>query len=260
MNILIDTKIEKELDLPRVFNFSGGKTSAYMTIKYYQKGDLVIFCDTGREHPKTYKFINDFEAFENIPVIRLFYEGGFEALLNKRKGVPNQFRRYCTIELKIKTCRRYLVSKGIKSYVNIIGFRNDEQRRIKTRKQMWKKVYDWFPLNEDNTNKAIVNEYWKSKKYNLEIPSILGNCDLCPVYKGKNAVINILSVYPELGDKWIADEERSKERMDGKKKKGHTYFDGITISQLRDIAQNNLFKGKINLEELIPAFNCACTT
>ena len=54
----------------RIFNFSGGRTSAYMVIKYYQQGDLVIFCDTEREHPKTYKFINDFEAHENIPIIR----------------------------------------------------------------------------------------------------------------------------------------------------------------------------------------------
>ena len=125
---------------------------------------------------------------------------------------------------------------------------------------MWKKVFDWFPLDEDKTNKPIVNEYWSTKEYNLEIPSILGNCDLCPVYKGKNAVINILSVYPEIADKWINDEDRSKERCDGKKKKGHTYFEGVTIRQLRDIAQSNLFKGKIDLAELVPAFNCACTT
>ena len=52
--------------MQRVINFSGGKTSAYMTIHEYRDGDLVIFCDTGREHEKTYKFINDFEAFEKI--------------------------------------------------------------------------------------------------------------------------------------------------------------------------------------------------
>jgi hypothetical protein len=251
-------KINME-NLTRVFKFSGGKTSAYMTIKYYKEGDLVIFCDTGREHPKTYKFINDFEAFENIPIIRLSYDGGFESLLEKRKGVPNKFQRYCTIELKIKTCRRYLVSKGIKSYIDVIGFRHDEQQRIKKRKQMWKKVYDWFPLDEDKINKSIINDYWKSKPYTLEIPSILGNCDLC-FMKGKNAIISILSVYPELADKWIADEERSKERKDGKKETGHPYFKGVSIKQLRDISQNNLFKDKINLEELVPAYNCACTT
>ena len=61
--------------MQRVINFSGGKTSALMTIMNYREGDLVIFADTGREHDKTYKFINDFEAYENIPVIRISYEG-----------------------------------------------------------------------------------------------------------------------------------------------------------------------------------------
>ena len=80
--------------MQRVINFSGGKTSAYMTIHEYREGDLVIFCDTGREHPKTYKFINDFEVHENIQVIRLQYEGGFRNLLEKTKQIPNNFKRF----------------------------------------------------------------------------------------------------------------------------------------------------------------------
>jgi 3'-phosphoadenosine 5'-phosphosulfate sulfotransferase (PAPS reductase)/FAD synthetase len=71
-----------------------------MTILEYKQGDLVIFCDTGREHDKTYKFLNDFEAFENIPIVRLKYEGGFERLIEKRKALPNIMMRFCTIELK----------------------------------------------------------------------------------------------------------------------------------------------------------------
>ena len=70
--------------MKKVINFSGGRTSAFMTIQEYKEGDLVIFCDTGREHHKTYKFINDFEANENIPIIRLKYkdsENPFAALL-----------------------------------------------------------------------------------------------------------------------------------------------------------------------------------
>lgn len=232
----------------RIFNFSGGKTSAYMVIHYYKPGDLVIFCDTGREHPKTYKFINDFEAFENIPIIRLQYEGGFEGMLSKKQGVPNQFKRYCTVELKIKTCRRYLRSLGIMKYENFVGFRYDEPLRVKRRKQMWKQVIDKFPLYEDKIDKQIINHYWSQKPYNLEIPSILGNCTLC-FMKGKNAIISILQSYPELAEPWIADEKR----------KGYTYLKDISIEQLKQIADNNLFK-EYDLGELSPAFDCACTT
>jgi len=230
-----------------VFNFSGGKTSGYMVINYYKAGDLVIFCDTGREHEKTYKFIDDFEKNENISIIRLKYNGGFEQLLHKRKAVPNQFKRFCTIELKIKTCRRYLRSKGITKYTNFVGFRYDEEIRVKRRKQMWKNVTDRFPLYDDKINKQIINAYWNEKPYNLEIPAILGNCTLC-FMKGKNAIINILTKYPELAEPWINDEEKMK----------HTYFKGISIKQLKSIAQNNLFQD-IDLSELTPAFSCACT-
>lgn len=233
--------------MTRVFNFSGGKTSAYMVIHYYQPGDLVIFCDTGREHSKTYKFINDFEAHENIPVIRLKYEGGFEKLIKKRKAVPNQFKRFCTIELKIKTCRRYLRKLGHIKYENFVGFRYDEPLRVKRRKQMWKQVIDRFPLYENKIDKTQINKYWNNKPYNLEIPSILGNCTLC-FMKGKNAVVAILREYPELAEPWIKDEVNTN----------HTYFKDITINQLKILAQNNLFKS--NITDIQPAFDCACTT
>jgi hypothetical protein len=232
----------------RVFNFSGGRTSAYMVLKYYKAGDLVIFCDTGREHPKTYKFINDFEAFENIPIIRLQYEGGFDGLIAKKKATPNHFKRFCTVELKIKTCRRYLRKLKILKYENFVGFRYDEPLRVKRRKQMWKQVIDKFPLYDDKIDKQMINAYWEQKPYNLEIPSILGNCTLC-FMKGKNAIISILSSYPELAEPWIKDEELT----------GYTYLKDVSIKQLKSIADNNLFKN-INLNEMAPAFDCACTT
>jgi len=234
--------------MKRVLNFSGGKTSAYMVIKYYQPGDLVIFCDTGREHPSTYKFIADFEKNENIPIIKLAYPGGFEKLIEKKKAVPNQFMRFCTIELKIKTCRKYLRKLGYYKYENFIGFRYDEPLRVKRRKQIWKNVIDIFPLYNDKINKQQINDYWKSKNYQLDIPSILGNCTLC-FMKGKNAIINILMHYPELADVWIKDEKNTK----------RTYFKGITIEQLKNISTNTLFKD-YKLENINPAFDCACTS
>jgi len=234
--------------MQKVINFSGGKTSAYMTIKEYKKGDIVLFCDTMREHQKTYKFINDFEAFENIPIIRISYEGGFNGMLKKHKALPNQFKRFCTIELKIKTAKRYLRSIGVQEFDNLIGFRYDEPMRVNKRIQRFKKVHDKFPLFENKITKQIINEYWSKKPYNLEIPSILGNCTLC-FMKGKNAIISILREYPELADEWINDEKNNS----------YTYFNGVTIQTLKEISQNNLFS-KINLNEINSAFDCACTT
>src|SRR6188768_1240932 len=119
--------------MKRVINFSAGKSSGLMTIRNYREGDIVIFCDTEREFYKSYKFLNDFEAYENIPIVRLKYEGGFNGFLTKwgngdyGKKIPNRMMRECTIQLKVKTARRYLRSIGLIEYENLIGFRYDEQ-------------------------------------------------------------------------------------------------------------------------------------
>jgi len=63
-----------------------------------------------------------------------------------------------------------------------------------------------------------------------------------------------LASYPEMADEWIQDEENNKTIG-----KGYTYFNGTTIKQLRDISKNNLFKD-YDLNEIKPAFDCACTS
>lgn len=240
-------------NLQKVFNFSGGKTSAYMVIKYWQPGDLVIFCDTGREHEKTYKFINDFEFYEKIPVIKISWKNSLnpfrDFLIHDKFRLPYRLKRSCTEELKVITLKRYLKSIGIIKFYNYIGFRYDEPKRVKLRKQPFKKVLDKFPLYDDKIDVLMINEYWKSKSYTLEIPKILGKCTLC-FMKGQNAILAILREFPNLATPWIEDE---------KKAQGLTYLPGITIQELKNIAQNNLFTQK-DLNQITPAFNCACTS
>lgn len=185
-------------------------------------------------------------------------EDPFRAMLSKRnyKITPYRQRRFCTDELKIKTLKRYLRSIGIRKFNNFIGFRVDEPLRVKRRNQKFVNVIDQFPLYYNGITKPMVNEYWANKPYNLEIPAILGNCTLC-FMKGKNAIINILASYPELAEPWIADEELCKDKTG--KAKNRTYFQDVSIKQLLSVAQNNLFKD-INLVDVTPAFDCACTT
>lgn len=245
--------MDSKNSLQRVINFSGGKSSALMTILEYKPGDIVLFCDTGREHPKTYKFLNDFEAFEKIPITRLSYPGGWGAMLYnnaKNKYLPNRVARYCTKHLKILTARKYLLSIGVKRCENMIGFRSDEPQRVAKYDPRWVGYMGRFPLNERGIDKNQVNNYWENKPYTLEIPSILGNCDLC-FLKGKNAIISILISYPELADRWIQDEKLTN----------GTYIKGISYTDLLNIAKSNLFADKqINLDTTEAAFNCSCTS
>lgn len=251
--------------MQRVINFSGGRTSAYMTIIEYNPGDIVLFCDTGREHPGTYEFIKKFELNERIPVHKITYKverlKGFEAMFKHQqyKKIPNRMKRICTFELKIFTAKRWLRKHGIQKFINLIGFRADEQQRILSHKEKYKKVTTVFPLNETGITKEVVDNYWRSKPYNLTfpnsgtlLPKILGNCDLC-FLKGKNVVMAIMKKYPELAEKWIHDEDQAAKRF------GHTYFPGVTYRELLELSKTNFVKNQ-DLDELQPAFNCACTT
>lgn len=241
--------------MKRILNFSGGQSSAYMTLlEYKPETDYVVFCDTGREHPKTYKFINDFEAFEKIPIIRLGGPTAYTDYLARRdfEEIPNMMKRSCTIELKVKVARRWARKNIGMRYANLLGFRADEQERVNKNKKRWKTVDQVFPLHQRGITKASVNAFWAGKPYKLEIPGILGNCTLC-FMKGTANVINILRHDPSLAAEWILDEEKSKLKY------GHTYLKGITISECLSIAQRpDLFTEK-NLEQLSSAYNCSCS-
>jgi hypothetical protein len=237
----------------RVIHFSGGQSSAYMTILLKPTpNDIVLFTDTKREHEKTYKFISDFEKYEGIQVhktARTEHIDTFGALMLQENYLPNVTRRSCTGKLKIETSRRFLNNLGLREYTSHIGFRYDEEQRVRKYKDRYKKVNTIFPLYTAGVTKEQVISYWNNKPYKLEIPSILGNCDLC-FLKGKNNLIKIMQAYPQLADKWIHDEEAT----------GHTYIKGITYKELLRIAQSiqPLFSNQ-KLEDLVNVYNCSCT-
>lgn len=235
---------------PKIIHHSGGRSSSLMTLLTYSKGDLVIFCDTGREALGTYKFIDDFQRNEHIPIIKLKYQGGFESLLKKERGIPNPFKRFCTKHLKVKLARRYIRSLGYYSYNQYIGLRHDERSRIASYKENWQNVTTKFPLADQKITKEDVLHYWSLKTYNLEIPEILGNCDLC-FNKGKNTLIQIMKQYPKLADKWIQDEQNSIGH--------HTYFKDISMLELFNISkENNNHKQDLGL--ITPSTHCLCTS
>lgn len=239
----------------RVINFSGGATSALMTIREYRDGDIVLFTDTGREDMLTYVFIDEFEKYEGIPVTRISRNNSDRAFSDYLKEIeyrrlPNRMMRDCTRELKVRTAKRYLKSIGVLQYENMIGFRADEEVRVKRHVEKYVKVTTTFPLYRDGVTKSDVDAFWSEKPYRLKVSRILGNCTLC-FLKGKNAIIRILNEHPELASPWIADEDKSAEKF------GHTYFKGTTIRELLAIAQS-IPKGASWLEGIEPSYNCAC--
>lgn len=104
-------------------------------------------------------------------------------LFGKKGGyLPNQQQRYCTVELKVKTAKRYLVSIGWKRWVNCVGFRADERHRLgKPDRDRWT---TWTPLASAGVTRHHVSTFWAAQNFDLELPSfngktIAGNCVDC---------------------------------------------------------------------------------
>ena len=243
-----------------VINFSGGRTSAYMTKRLIDEGlenYIVTFQNTGKEMPKTLDFINECDKRWNLNIVWLEYRkpASFEVvsyeiasrngrpydeLLEQRpSSIPNMQFRYCTMELKIQTLKRYLKSVGIKEYTSYNGIRYDEPRR-------WNKIKEndfdvELPMVKWKTTKKDVLNWWKQQDFDLQVNEPYGNCDCC-FLKGKGKLSIIAKEKPELFDWWI---DKENEKMQWKKE--------ITYEQLKTKAQNQL-----GFWDNDPSFECFC--
>jgi hypothetical protein len=162
---------------------------------------LVVFANTGLEHPKTLEFVHNCDqqfGFNTVWVEGVVHRGErkasthkvvtfetasrkgepFEACIEKY-GIPNSAFPQCTRELKLYPIRSYLRSLGI-NYRHIptaIGIRNDEKRRVSKSADVDSIIY---PLVTDwPTDKQDVLDWWEDQPFNLEIDEFEGNCLGC---------------------------------------------------------------------------------
>lgn len=95
-------------------SFSGGKDSQACLIqafKQYGGGNLTaVFCDTGWEHPDTYKHVNDVCLQMGVRLITLKSKYDFVSLAVHKKRFPSTNARFCTSELKMKPMIDYVLS------------------------------------------------------------------------------------------------------------------------------------------------------
>ena len=223
---------------PTFISFSGGRTSGYMLNKVLEahngklpKEAMVVFANTGKEEEATLKFVNDCAINWNVDIVWLEFRDNeqkfeivnyetasrngepFEALIVKRKFLPNPVTRFCTAELKIKTMQRYAKSLGLESVINMIGIRADEQRRLAKVGNNYDGKYGEkiAPLGKDGVTKEIVGEFWRNQSFDLELPNIngvtpLGNCDLCYL-KAEGKIKSIIQQNPEKAIWWAKMEQ-----------------------------------------------------
>ncbi len=111
-----------------ILSLSGGKDSTALAV--YMRDRLpemeYVFCDTGKELPETYEYLNKVEAYLGKPIARLNSEYSFDHWLQVFSSfLPSPQMRWCTKNLKLKPFERYVGDDFAYSY---IGIRADEDR------------------------------------------------------------------------------------------------------------------------------------
>ena len=218
---------------PTCISFSGGRTSAYMLWCVLQsnggklpKDAIVCFANTGKEDEATLRFVQDCSTNWGVPITWLEYRADgyvvvdyqtasrlgepFEALIVKKKYLPNPFARFCTEELKIKPIDRYLKSRGIEEYITFVGIRADEPRRVAKMKN--NKDIKETPLATEGIGVQDVLYFWSKQSFDLKTitvdgNSLLSNCDLCFLKKA-NHTLALIKDKPERAVWWAAMEQK----------------------------------------------------
>jgi 3'-phosphoadenosine 5'-phosphosulfate sulfotransferase (PAPS reductase)/FAD synthetase len=270
--------------------FSGGRTSAYMLHQIMEaNGGLpdrieVTFQNTGREMPQTLDFVAEVGSrwgvmitwLEYVPTAPHFqivgHQGAarngepFDALIDKKKYLPNQQARFCTIELKIRTAKRYLVSLGWKRWVNATGIRADEPHRLNkpAPKDRWT---TWNPLAEAGVSRHDVADFWKAQPFDLNLPNVggncwLGNCDGC-FLKSEAHVASLAREYPERAAWWEAAEARvsAMESQKGRPADNAQFSKRYSRAEMRDFMdrQGDAFDQLIQIGALCQKDDGECT-
>lgn len=273
-----------------VLSFSGGRTSAYMLRQVLDHNEdlsdlLVLFANTGKEHPATLEFVRECTERWAVPITWLEYrddEQGFavvdfdtcsrngepfEAVIRKRKYLPNPVTRFCTVELKIRTMHRYLKHIGWTNedgeWDQMVGIRADEQRRVsKIRKRGTStetpREHMLMPLADAGVSVHQVGAFWTAQPFDLKLSTIKGrtlegNCDLC-FLKPLNQVYSIIANDLSRGD-WWARQERSTEST------GQFAGDGARFRKDRPSYQQMMDYAEIQFDlfaEVDEGIDCFC--
>jgi hypothetical protein len=111
-----------------VLGLSGGKDSAALAIYTRDKVPEMeyFFCDTGKELPETYEFLQRLEVALGKSIVRLNADRDFDHWLFVYQGaLPSPQMRWCTRMLKLKPFEAWI---GDDPAVTYIGIRADENR------------------------------------------------------------------------------------------------------------------------------------
>ncbi|MBA4026711.1 MAG: phosphoadenosine phosphosulfate reductase [Cyanobacteria bacterium DS3.002] len=209
-----------------ILGLSGGKDSAALAVYMYKRIPDIeyFFCDTQKELPETYEYLEKLKARLGINITYLSPERGFDHWLEVYGGMlPSSNARWCTKSMKIKPMEEFIGSDQAISYV---GIRADENRDgyISTKPNI-KAV---FPFKEDGLVKADIIRILEES--GIGIPKYYqwrsrSGCYFC-FFQRKIEWVRLAEEHPDLFQKALDYEQN---HSDGRT---YTWSDGESLVQL----------------------------
>jgi Phosphoadenosine phosphosulfate reductase family len=209
-----------------VLGLSGGKDSTALAVLLYKDfPDMeYFFCDTHKELPETYEYLDRIEARLGIKIQRLSSERGFDHWLDVYGGfLPSPNSRWCTKQMKIIPLEKFIGDDEAFSYV---GIRADEKRdgyvSIKPN------ITPVFPFKEQGLVKADIIRLLEDS--GIGMPDYYkwrsrSGCFFC-FFQRKYEWVMLAQEHPDLFAEAVKYEQ---EHNDGRQ---YTWTQGETLSEL----------------------------
>lgn len=212
-----------------ILSLSGGKDSTALAI--YMRDRLpqmeYVFCDTQKELPETYEYLDRLQAFLGKTITRLNAERGFDHWLQLFGGyLPSSQMRWCTKNLKIIPFEKFV---GDSLVFNYIGLRADEDREgYISHKPNIRPVY---PFKEAGIVEADVFRILEES--GLGLPKYYSwrtrsGCYFC-FFQRKGEWVGLKETHPDLFEK--AKEYEKIDEVSGIR---YTWSQGESLVQLED--------------------------
>ena len=213
-----------------VMGLSGGKDSSALAV--YIKKEMpeifdqmeFFFCDTHKELPETYEYLDRIEARLGIKIIHLEDKRGFDHWLHIYGGyLPSSRMRWCTKQLKLLPFEQFVGDDEVITYV---GIRADEARDgYKSRKD---NITARLPFKEAGLNKNDIIKLLEDS--GLGMPSYYewrsrSGCFFC-FFQRKYEWVMLAEKHPDLFEKAVKYEQ---EHQDGR---CYTWNNDTTLEDL----------------------------
>jgi 3'-phosphoadenosine 5'-phosphosulfate sulfotransferase (PAPS reductase)/FAD synthetase len=218
-------------EVRHILGISGGKDSTALAVLLHKEIPQMeyFFCDTHKELPETYEYLDRVEARLGIKIQRLSADRGFDHWLDVYGGfLPSPKSRWCTKQMKIIPMEKFI---GDDEAVSYVGIRADENRDgyVSTKPN----ITPVFPFKDKGLVKSDIIQLLEDS--GIGMPDYYrwrsrSGCFFC-FYQRKYEWVMLAQEHPDLFAKAVQYEQ---EHSDGRT---YTWTQNETLPQL--IARKN---------------------